>query len=143
MRGAFWVGIALLNVGGLYTVIFLAMGAPWQIPAVAAAVASAGLVCLAAAAVGVARRITLFRDALVATGVLEDMARPGPGSPRPLFGTSTELRYRFHDSQGEEHRAAATILWDDRFSAIEDGGPLAVLYAPKHPRRSLPVIALL
>jgi len=143
VRGAFWVGLGLLNVGGAYALIFLAMGAPWQIPAAAAAVAAVGLLCLAAAAVGVARRISLFRDAVVTTGVLEEMARPAPGATRPLFGISTELRYRFNEPQGGVHRAVATILWDDRFAAIEDGDPLDVLYHPKHPRRSLPVVALL
>jgi len=143
MTLTFWAGVALTNVGGFYTVIFLAMGAPWQIPAAAGAVASIGLLLLAACAASVAVRAHLFRRGVVTAGVLERMARPGPKAPRPLFGTSTEVAYRFTDSWGSEHRVSSTILWNDRFSELEEGGLLGVLYRPERPDRNLPLIALI
>lgn len=142
MTLAFWVGVALTNVGGLYALVFLAMRAPWQIPAAAGAVAAVGVLLLAGCAASVARRVGLFRRGVVTTGVLDHMARPGPDAPKPLLGTSTEAVYRFTDSRGREHRVSSTILWSDLFLGLDDGSPVSVLYLPDHPRRSLPLIAL-
>lgn len=142
MTLAFWMGVALTNVGGLYALVFVAMRAPWQIPAAAGAVAAVGVLLLLGCAAGVARRRGLFRHGVVTVGVLDHMARPGPGAPKPRFGTSTEAVYRFTDSRGREHRVSATLLWSDLFVELADGSPVAVLYLPDHPRRSLPLIAL-
>jgi hypothetical protein len=138
----FWTGVALTNVGGLYAGIFLALGAPWQIPATAAAVGTIGLLLLTVCAVQAYLQVRLFRWGHVTTGVLEQLVKPGPDDPKALFGVSTEVVYRFTDSLGREHRVTTMIPWSRRFFALEPGDSIGVLYLPRRPNRNILVIAL-
>ncbi len=142
MGMAFWVGVGLCSVGGTYSVIFFAMGAPWQIPVAAFGVACLGLLSLAWCLARALGRRYLLRWGELGEGVLEAIGKPGAGGPKPLFGVSSELVYRFVDPQGREYRRKTMLLWDDRLRDLEPGAPLHLLYHPRHPWWSVPAVVL-
>ncbi|NOZ78084.1 MAG: hypothetical protein GXP48_02655 [Acidobacteria bacterium] len=143
MGMAFWVGVGLCSVGGAYSVIFFAMGAPWQIPAAAAGVAFLGLLSLAWCLARACGRRYLLRRGELGEAVLEAIGKPDAGLARPFFGVSTEVVYRFVDPQGKEHRRRTVLLWDEGLRELEPGSRLKLLYDTRHPRWNLPLVALL
>jgi len=139
---AFWVGVALLTTGGFYTLIFVALDAPWQIPTASAAAGALGAAFLIAYGVQVYRLHTLLRHGIVVTGVVQDLARVQISGRGPVFGTSAELVYRFPGAAGSERTASTFVLWNERVAKLEPGAPLAVCCDIRRPRRYLALLAI-
>lgn len=139
---SFWAGVALTCTGGLYTMVFVAMKAPWQIPAASGAVAAVGAVLLAKYVAGASRMYRLLRSGTVVDGSLEAIAKVDPGSPRPAFGTSVEFEYSFVDPGENERWGSTYVLWHDRFAELEPGQAVPVCFDPRRSKRHVTLLSI-
>ena len=130
-----WGGVALASTGGGYTLIFGALGAPWQIHTGAAATAAIGVLLLIAFAVVSRRLRRLLRGGMLLEGeVLEVDAPVGGQGKRPR---SASVRYRFTLPEGKAITACGSVPWTDPPPPIAAGDTLPVCVLPVLPRRHL------
>jgi hypothetical protein len=151
----------LLLLGGGFVASALLPGAPammkvWTVAGTRGSIAAGGVLAVFAALLflwfalpNTIRRWRLARRGVAVQGIVTRtepflMAPASPDSPKGAFQFRPEHRvyvhYRFHDAAGREHdgRGAPRTLWP----RPAPGDPIAVIYNPRRPSRSLPAVDL-